>query len=269
MTASRRQMILAESARLFSERGISATTIREIADAVGLNSGTLYHYFDSKDAIVSEILRSFLTDLVGSYKSALTSTGTARDRLELMVRVSLKVANQHPYATEIYQNEFDNLGALPEYAEIAGAVESSHRVWFDVVDEGVRGGEFKSGIDVFEFQRMMRECVFQSVRWHRDTLAADIESITATVTSVFLDGFAPERTGSSDATTPPSSTDARREPVPATSTGPEPPADALDGLRSELDELRSDMRAMRSLMETLSTEHDTTDDTTTEGSTDR
>src|SRR5690554_5538031 len=99
-------MILAESARLFSERGISATTIREIADAVGLNSGTLYHYFDSKDAIVSEILRSFLTDLVGSYKSALTSTGTARDRLELMVRVSLKVANQHPYATEIYQNEF-------------------------------------------------------------------------------------------------------------------------------------------------------------------
>ena len=256
MTASRRQMILAESARLFSERGMSATTIREIADAVGLNSGTLYHYFNSKDAIVSEILRSFLTDLVRNYASVLTETETARHRLGRMVRVSLEVADQHPYATEIYQNEIENLDALPEYAEIAGAVESSHRAWFDVVDEGVRSGEFNSGIEVFEFQRMIRECVFQSVRWHRDTLAADIESITATVTSVFLDGFAPARTGPADMTPLlPAPAKARRESAPAAASAPEPPADTMDDLRSELDELRSDMRAMRGLMETLSKSH--------------
>ncbi|MGW0177091.1 TetR/AcrR family transcriptional regulator [Rhodococcus sp. NPDC003322] len=256
-------MILAESARLFSERGMSATTIREIADAVGLNSGTLYHYFSSKDAIVSEILRSFLTDLVRRYDIVLTATETARHRLGLMVQVSLEVAHEHPYATEIYQNEFENLGALPDYAEIAGAVESSHRAWFDVVDEGVRVGEFNSGIDVFEFQRMMRECVFQSVRWHRRTLADDIESITATVTSVFLDGFAPARTERTDTEPKPSPTVGRREPVPAAKTVPGPSTDTVDDLRSELDELRSDMRAMRGLMETLSNSRNANGDTAT------
>ncbi len=188
--------------------------------------------------------------------------GRARDgppSSRLMVRVSLEVADQHPYATEIYQNEIENLGALPEYTEIAGSVESSHRAWFDVVDEGVRNGEFNSGIDVFEFQRMMRECVFQSVRWHRDTLAADIESITATVTSVFFDGFAPARTESTTVTPPPSPTKVKREPAPA-----EPPIDTVDDLRSELDELRSDMRAMRGLMESLSKSRNANGNTATD-----
>lgn len=252
MAASRRQLILTESARLFSERGLSATTIREIAEAVGLNSGTLYHYFNSKDAIFSEILTSFLTDLVQRYEAVLTGTGTARHRLTLMVRVSLEVADQHPYATEIYQNELESLGALPGYPQIAEAVEFSHHAWHGIVTEGVRNGEFRSGIDPFEFQRMMRECVFQSVRWHRKTLTADIESITATVTSVFLDGFAPTRAERADAAPEPAPVSERCLQLPAPKPIREPAGDAVDELRSELDALRSDMRAMHNLVESLS-----------------
>lgn len=254
MTASRRQIILAESARLFSERGISAT-IREIADAVGLNSGTLYHYFNSKDAIVSEILTSFLTELVRHYDTVLTKPETARHRLSSMIRVSLNVAHKHPYATEIYQNEFDNLTELPDYTEIADAVESSHRSWFNVVEEGVQNGEFNSGINIFEFQRMIRECVFQSVRWHRDTLATDIESITETVTSVFLDGFAPVRRKKTDTAPPQQPSNEKREAIPPSGHSPEPAIDQITELRSELDRLRSDMDAIRELLESTSNSH--------------
>jgi len=252
VTGSRRQLILAESARLFSERGLSATTIREIADAVGLNSGTLYHYFSSKDAIFSEVLTSFLTDLVRRYDAVSTGSGTARHRLARIVRVSLEVADEHPYATEIYQNELESLSALPDYAEIAEAVEASHRTWYGVAEEGVRNGEFNSGIDAFEFQRMMRECVFQSVRWHRSTLTADIESITATVTSVFLDGFAPARTEEADTAPEPSPANPLHEQISAADPEREPSSNTVHELRSELDELRSDMRAMHNLVESLS-----------------
>ena len=249
MAAGRRQMILAESARLFAECGLSATTIREIADAVDLNSGTLYHYFSSKDAIFSEILTCFLTDLVQRYDDVTTGAGTARHRLSLMIRVSLEVADQHPYATEIYQNEYENLSVLPGYAEIAKAVESSHRAWLGVTEEGVRRGEFNSRIDPFEFQRMVRECVFQSVRWHRDTLTSDIEAITGTVTSVFLDGFAPARTVRTEPTPPPIPTRTR---PPAPQPASEPTSDPVGELRCELDELRSGVDAIRELVRSLS-----------------
>ncbi|WFR72813.1 TetR/AcrR family transcriptional regulator [Prescottella defluvii] len=250
-SAGRREVILAESARLFSDRGIAATTIREIGEAVGLNSGTLYHYFSSKDAIVSEILVSFLTDLVERYDAVVAEPETARTRLARIVRVSLEVADMHPYATEIYQNEFANLSALPRYTEIAAAVESSHDAWFNVVEDGVRDGEFNSGVDIFEFQRMMRECVFMSVRWHRKTLAQDIDSLTGTLTTVFLNGFVP---APQPGTTPPPPTTGRRRTAKKTtakSVAPRESAesaaapDSSDDIRAELDSLRTELRAIR------------------------
>jgi AcrR family transcriptional regulator len=48
----RRAVILARSAELFATRGVAATTVRDIGEAAGLLSGSLYHYFPSKDAIV-------------------------------------------------------------------------------------------------------------------------------------------------------------------------------------------------------------------------
>lgn len=245
-SAGRREVILTESARLFSERGIAATTIREIGDAVGLNSGTLYHYFKSKDAIVSEILVSFLTDLVERYRAVIAEPESARARLVRIVRVSLEVADTHPYATEIYQNDFANLSSLPRYTEIADAVEASHDAWYSVVADGVRDGEFNSGIDIFEFQRMMRECVFMSVRWHRTTLSQDIDTLTDTLTTVFLNGFVPPP---SESSTPPPVPPERKRAAARTAAAeaapPQPASDEVRDIHSELDSLRTEMRALR------------------------
>lgn len=243
--AGRREAILAESARLFADRGIAATTIREIADAVGLNSGTLYHYFDSKDAIVSDVLTSFLADLVERYDAVVATDASARERLGLMVRASFEAAELHPFATEIYQNESADLTALPRIREIEAAVESSHAAWLGIVEDGVRDGEFHSGVDSFEFQRMMRECVFMAVRWHRTTLRKDIDSLTDTITTVFLDGFAAAPTAESPSRTPrPAATRrarAGRKPTAQSAAGPGAP----DDLRAELDALRVELRAIR------------------------
>lgn len=251
-SAARREVILTESARLFSHRGISATTIREIGDAVGLNSGTLYHYFSSKDAIVSEILISFLTDLVKRYSEAIQQQESSRERLCRIVRASLESANAHPYATEIYQNELANLISLPDYIEIATAVETAHKVWLDIVEDGVHRGEFNSGIDCFEFQRMMRECVFMTVRWHRESLAKDIDSLTTTLTAVFLNGFAPAPAKSTRSKSPKKRV---ARPTTAPSATPAQAVESLDtepaqtdesaSIRTELDSLRSELKAIR------------------------
>ena len=59
----RRGELLAIAAQLFAERGLRETTVRDIADAAGILSGSLYHHFDSKESMVDEILRGFLDDL--------------------------------------------------------------------------------------------------------------------------------------------------------------------------------------------------------------
>ena len=59
----RHDQILAAAAELFARKGVAATTVREIADQVGILSGSLYHHFDSKEAMVDEILLPYLKDL--------------------------------------------------------------------------------------------------------------------------------------------------------------------------------------------------------------
>jgi TetR/AcrR family transcriptional regulator, cholesterol catabolism regulator len=60
---NRRNEILAGAAELFARNGIAATTVRDVGDAVGMLSGSLYHYFTSKEEIVDTIISSYLDDL--------------------------------------------------------------------------------------------------------------------------------------------------------------------------------------------------------------
>ena len=63
----RREVIRDAAAELFASKGVAATTVREIADAVGILSGSLYHHFRSKQHIVEEILTNYFEDLQKSY----------------------------------------------------------------------------------------------------------------------------------------------------------------------------------------------------------
>lgn len=49
---ARRQQIIDAAYRCFARKGLNQTTMRDIYDAAGLSAGAVYHYFDSKDAII-------------------------------------------------------------------------------------------------------------------------------------------------------------------------------------------------------------------------
>src|SRR3954466_15400466 len=112
----RREHILGAAAMLFARKGVSATTVREIADGVGILSGSLYHHFESKEAIVDEVISSYLEDLRGRYKRVLASETDPRTRLHDLIVASLEVVEAHPHATEIYQNDVNYLSRLERFS---------------------------------------------------------------------------------------------------------------------------------------------------------
>jgi AcrR family transcriptional regulator len=88
----RRELILSTAAEMFARKGIRSTTVREIADAVGVLSGSLYHYFSSKDEIVKEILMGFLDAIRARYDEVQAHGADAAETLREVVLVSLQVA---------------------------------------------------------------------------------------------------------------------------------------------------------------------------------
>src|SRR3954453_16417799 len=59
---ARREEVLETAATLFASSGLR-TSLKEIADAAGILPGSLYHHFDSKEAIIVELVRRYQDDL--------------------------------------------------------------------------------------------------------------------------------------------------------------------------------------------------------------
>src|SRR5690348_2685770 len=117
--ASRREELLGIAAQLFATQGYKNTTVRHIADAAGILSGSLYHHFDSKESMVDDILREFQNELFGQYEAILASSDDARTKLEAAVRVSFEAIDRHPYEVAIFQNDADYLGTSERFGYLA------------------------------------------------------------------------------------------------------------------------------------------------------
>ncbi len=191
--ADRHAQILAVAAALFARKGVAAATVREIADDVGILSGSLYHHFDSKEAMVDEILVPYLKELGQACESALSSAADPPTRLRDLVVASLQVAEAHPHATEIYQSDANYLTQFARFGYLTSAASDVRNAWLVVISDGVHQGAFRADVDPGIVYRLMRDAIWLSVRWFRPTPDYPLTRFAQECTSLFLDGVAVRR----------------------------------------------------------------------------
>lgn len=187
----RRSVILDNAAHLFATKGIVATTVREIADSVGILSGSLYHHFKSKDEMVDAIISDYLTDLTQRYAAVLDSTQSPAEQLRALVTNSLENIEAHPHATEIYQNSSNYLSTIDGYAHIRTAAGKIQRAWITVLERGIESGDFRKDIPVRVLHGMIRDSLWLSVRWFKPTPSYSMKNFADDFVSVYLEGILP------------------------------------------------------------------------------
>ena len=188
--ATRRDQLLRIAAGLFAEKGFKNTTVRDIADAAGILSGSLYHHFDSKESMVDEILRSFQEELFGKYDAILTGDEDPRARLEEAVRVSFEAIDTHGHEVAIFQNEADFLGGQERFSYLAERNRQSREVWMTLLRQGVDSGALRPDLDVELVYRFIRDTVWVAVRWYRPGGALSAEKVADQYLTILLDGIA-------------------------------------------------------------------------------
>ncbi len=190
----RHEQILAVAAGLFARKGVAATTVREIADEVGILSGSLYHHFESKEAMVDEILAPYLKDLRAKYKAVLALDVDPRTRLHDLVVASLQVVEAHPHATEIYQSDVNYLSQSDRFSYLKNAAKDVRKTWLEVISAGVAQGAFRADLEPKILYRVMRDAIWLSVRWFKPTHDYPLSRLAEDCTSLFIDGLALPRT---------------------------------------------------------------------------
>jgi AcrR family transcriptional regulator len=191
--SDRRAELLALAARLFAERGLRATTVRDIADAAGILSGSLYHHFDSKESMVDEILRGFLDPLFERYAAIVARDLGPRATLEAVVVASFEAIDQQHDAVAIYQNDARHLAAQQRFAYIPARLQEFRDLWQTLLRDGVADGSFRADLDVQLAYRFMRDTVWVGVGWYRPGGTLSVDTVAQQYLSIVLDGIATRR----------------------------------------------------------------------------
>lgn len=97
--------ILTAASKLFQQKGISAVSLEEIADVVGISRGTIYNHFHSKDDLVRALIEPFLSRHLSVLKEIqdMSSPITLRPILEICVKMW---ENHHGILNLIKHSEF-------------------------------------------------------------------------------------------------------------------------------------------------------------------
>ncbi|MBV9089323.1 MAG: TetR family transcriptional regulator [Mycobacteriaceae bacterium] len=140
---SRREELLAVATKLFAARGYHGTRINDVADVVGLNKATVYHYYASKSLILFDIYRRAADSTVAAVHD--DPSWSAREAISHFTRRLLaNIANnvegaavyfqESPYITEWFTEE--------QVAYIRAAETAVYEHVRDVIDRGIASGEF-------------------------------------------------------------------------------------------------------------------------------
>ncbi|QDQ96134.1 TetR/AcrR family transcriptional regulator [Tomitella fengzijianii] len=187
-TGDRREAILSGSAELFAAKGVAGTTVRDIGEAAGVFSGSLYHYFKSKDAIVDELMRGFMTDVQARFdrveKAAADPEGVVRG----LIRETLEVIEAYPHQTAIYQRDRAYLrdhGLLDPVDDVSRGMRG---YWLTAIRRGAEQGVFRSDIPPEIFYRSVRDTLWSTMHWP-DRRNHSTEEFAELMASLFLGGF--------------------------------------------------------------------------------
>src|SRR5689334_24784205 len=90
-TADPRQEILRASARLFQQQGYDATSMNDVAAALKLSKGGLYHHFQSKDEILFNLMNHALDITQERVVDAVQGTADPEERLRMLIRRHIEV----------------------------------------------------------------------------------------------------------------------------------------------------------------------------------
>ena len=140
---SRRDELLNVAAKLFAARGYHGTRMDDVAEAVGLNKATVYHYYASKSLILYDIYKSAADFTVEALHD--NPTASARETIyHFTRRLMVGIANdleraavyfqESPYIAEWFTEE--------QVAYIRRAETQVYEHVRDVIDRGIASGEF-------------------------------------------------------------------------------------------------------------------------------
>ena len=152
--------VLSNAARLFREKGFERTSLKEIAEACNMLPGSLYYRYNSKEALLVELMRRGVDLVTAEVESAYASSDDPVERLRLCINAHLRALLVDSDAVYVLLFEWRALGpeAREEIIELRDQYES---LWADILETMIAQGVIRKNVD----GRLLRLIGLGALNW--------------------------------------------------------------------------------------------------------
>jgi AcrR family transcriptional regulator len=188
--------ILAAALEEFVEHGYAATKLEDVARRAGITKGTLYLYFESKDALFRAVVRETIVPLLASAEQMVDDhTGSPQQLLRRLVLQWWEALSAAGLAgiPKLVMSEATN---FPELAQFwfDEVVQRGRQIFAQVLRGGIDSGAFRS-VDVDQAVRMILAPVLMAAIWKHSFQACEregfpVEPYLETSIAIYLRGIA-------------------------------------------------------------------------------
>ena len=130
--------------KVFAEKGFHESRVGDIAEEAGIAYGLVYHYFDSKEALLETIFRTTWTEMLARVEEVEAAGVPASEAVRQVTALLLRTWRRDPDLVRVLVREVTrNQHVQQELQEITAAMQALERI----VRRGQETGEFRDAVD--------------------------------------------------------------------------------------------------------------------------
>jgi AcrR family transcriptional regulator len=183
--STRREELVVTAARLFAERGYHGTSMGELAQAMGVQKGSLYSLVESKQRLLYEAMR----DGAEAFHAALDAVpedAPAAERIRVALRGHLRVVAEQLEVATVFTREWRYLEGAPRDEIVAERRRYEER-WRALFREGLERGELRTDLDVGAAARLALSAANWAYTWLEP--GRDTDELADRFTAILVDGI--------------------------------------------------------------------------------
>lgn len=162
---SPRGRLLAKAAGLFREKGYERTTVRDLAAAVGIQSGSIFHHFRSKEEILKAVMIETIHLITARMNSAIKATQDPLEQLRALIRCELEsVHGETGEAMAVLVYEWRSLSPQSQ-REVLSLRDVYEELWMAVLQRIRESGLLRAR--PFVVRRLLAGALSWTSTWYR------------------------------------------------------------------------------------------------------
>ncbi|WP_368372939.1 TetR/AcrR family transcriptional regulator [Pseudomonas corrugata] len=162
---SARGKLLQTAAHLFRNKGFERTTVRDLASAVGIQSGSIFHHFKSKDEILRAVMEETIRYNTALMRAALAEAGDVRERVLALIRCELQsIMGGTGEAMAVLVYEWRSLSQEGQ-RQVLALRDIYEDLWLEVLGQAKDAGYIRG--DVFITRRFLTGALSWTTTWFR------------------------------------------------------------------------------------------------------